>query len=241
MRKVLGALLGSALVAGTALATPIESAAPGGSFTVDLQSGSTTPGGSGGRTFEVQNNLDAAPDGAISSTDLTSVWGDVMEMTDPGVVQEFGLTLFNSGASIGELTGATLAVNFYDVSDFTPLGGFVGNVDFSADPLGPGFFSRITFTNVGALNIDLTTTDVFVTQELLGTSGPADTLGVALMNTFLVGFSPDEMYIDSGTLGTGFFTLGDGEPANPGYRVVVPEPASLGLLLVAVGLGLRRR
>lgn len=211
-----------------------------GALTVDLQSGTR------GVAIDVYNNHPSASNFGLSSTDLTSIWGDELTTTGTGTLQEFGLTIFNSGSSAGPLVTADVAINFFRISDSSLIGGFTGTLDFGAG-LNPGFFSRVTFTGLDGLGIDLDTTNILVTQQRTDHTGTASRLGIASLMPILVGSSPDDMYVDSDTVGGGvpgfynFTVAGAPAPANPGYRVAVPTPASMALLGLGGLFAARRR
>jgi hypothetical protein len=141
-----------------------------GTQTIDLN-GNVLSSARGASTT-VFSNLQAgyAADRAFSSTDLTSVFGDQLATTGTGRLQEFSFTIFNSGTSAGNLTSATALIQFYRASDGSSIGGFTVNT--GTLNLGLGFFTALNVTGLDALNINLDTTDIIVTQSLSNIVGP---------------------------------------------------------------------
>lgn len=165
---------------------------------------------------------------ALSSTDLTAVWGDQLATTGVGTLQEMSFTIFNSGSSAGPLLTAVVTVEFYDANTVAYLGGFFANFNFGAG-LSAGFYTIGTVTGLDALAIDLPVTDLIVTQTVTSKTGTASRLGIVSLDPPTVGSSLADMYIDATTVGSpGWYTIASG-PANPGYMVSVvttPVPTS---------------
>lgn len=235
----------AALCGASAGYATVAEPAPGfaGHYYFDVATGEmVSPRGTG---VAVYDNTGSPANFAVSSTDLASTWGDQLAMTGTGVLEEFKFTVFNSAtANTGNLLTATVAIRFYRAGDSSLIGGFNGNVNFGAG-LNPGFYSTVTFTGLDGLGtpIALDTTDVIVTQQITTFTGTTVRLGVASQDPVIVGSSPESMYADSDTVGggvAGFYTFGSG-PANPGYQVVVPTPASAALLGLGGLVAARRR
>jgi hypothetical protein len=168
----------------------------------------------------VYDNTVSAVLGGLSSTDLTAVWGDEVATTGMGTLQAMTFTFYNSGSSSGPVLTANFGCDFYDGGTSAPLGSFSANVDFGAG-LPPGYFTFVAVTGLEPLAIDLTTTDVILTQTVLGTTGTATRLGIVLIDPPTVGSSGPDMYIDASTIGpAGWYTVG-ASPANPGYQLSV--------------------
>lgn len=209
--------------------------------TVDLSTGHTI---SASGTV-VYDNTPSAPNGGISSGNLATIWGDTLNMTGSGRLQEMTLTIFNStsGGNVGNYVSSNLAVSFQRLSDSSLIGGFNGTLDFSGDPLPPGFYSLITFTGLDSLALDIDTADVIVTQQLANVAGGTTRMGVVSLNPVVIGGSPVSFYMDDPSAPpAGFYTVNGGAtPIQLGYLVSVPEPAVMSVLALGGLLGLIRR
>lgn len=172
----------------------------------------------------VYENTTSATLAGVSSTDLTSVWGDRLFMTGGGLLSSHSFTIFNSGSSGGgSLLSATVLVEFFDDATTTFIGGYSGTVTFGAGLL-PNQFSIITASALDGLGLVLPA-NVIVLQTVTAFTGTANRLGVVSMNPVNVGSSPTTMYIDSATLSggvPGFYNLAN--PANPGNLVGIAQP-----------------
>jgi len=167
---------------------------------------------------------------ATSSTNLSTTWGDRVTTTGTGTVEEQAITVFNSASSnTGLLLTASVEVRYYNAATAALLGGYNGNVNFGAG-LNPGFYSTVTWTGLSGLNINLTTTDVLVTQKISSFTGTTIRLGVASLTPVTVGSSGVEFYKnDPSAPPAGYYTFSGGAvPAQIGYRIAlapVPVPA----------------
>jgi hypothetical protein len=171
----------------------------------------------------VYDNTASSPIFAVSSTDLNSQWGDELFTTNTGILSTLVFSLYNSGSSAGPLLTANVGVSLFDANTSALLGSFSTNVNFGAG-LPTGFFSLITVTNLDPLLINLNVTDIIVIQAVTAKTGAANRLGIASLNPPTVGGSPNDMYINSLTVGpAGFYTFQNG-PANPGYQIQVALP-----------------
>jgi hypothetical protein len=212
-------------LAGTALAQGEPEALPryAGHYTVDLPSGQVmfkpapaTLQAAG----DVYNNLDSPLVWALSSTDLAATWGDRLITAGAGMLEESAFTIYNSSASAGPLLTLGVAINFYDGPTTTWIGGYNGTINFGAG-LGPSYYAIITFTGLSVLGIDLTSTDIVMTQTRTTHTGGATRLGIVGMYPPTVGTSPDVLYINASTIGpAGWYSRGAGA-SDPGYRVNV--------------------
>jgi hypothetical protein len=165
------------------------------------------------------------PQLVVSSTDLASQWGDELSTIGTGLLSTHKFTLYNSSSSAGPLLTCTVSISFFDAVTAAPLGGYSGNINFGAGLLA-NQFSVITASGLDGLLIVLNTTNVLVLQQVTAKTGLANRLGVVSMGPHLTGSSPVDMYINSGTIGTGFFCLvaGCATPANPGHALAVNPP-----------------
>lgn len=240
------AVLGLMLCAGTASAgLTSETGQYAGSYTVDYTTGTTIDGDLGTRMTAVYDNISApaAANVAFSSTDLNSTWGDTLGTLGTGNLQEFGFTVFNSGSSAGALLTAGFEILFFRAGDSSFIGGFTTSVSFGAG-LNAGFFSTVNVTGLEGLGINLDTTNLIVTQRRTASTGAANRLGFVSLNPLLAGTSsPSTFYASSTTVGpAGFYNLNPaGTQTNPGYRLVVPTPATAALLGLSGLVATRRR
>ena len=234
----------------------LEETAPqfAGRITLNMETGETqwepadgTP--RAGPANDIYRNMGApcVANGAVSSTDLLALWGDRVMTTGTGILDEMDFTIFNSSSSAGTLLTATFGLEYYEGATQNFIDGFnTASVSFGAG-LNPGFFTVITVTGLGGLNINLNTSDLFVVQTVLAKTGPATRLGIASHDPIQVGTSANSMFIAASTIGggvPGFYTLGNPPiNANPGYRInLVPEPGTLSLLACSmIALCIRRR
>ncbi len=222
-----------------------ERARSAGTYTIDVHGNILD--GARGTGDVIFSNLQAGfvADRAFSSTDLTAVWGDQLSTAGTGRLQEFSFALFNSGTSAGTLASATVAFEFFRVSDSSSIGSF--SVNTGAINLNAGFFTTLNVTGLDALNIDLDTTDIIVLQTVTALTGAANRLGVVSTTPTSVGSSVDQLYIDASTVGggvAGFYNVtsaGVAVPFTVGYQVVVPAPGALALLGLGGMVATRRR
>lgn len=238
--------IAASLFAASAFATDLEIGQFAGEIYVDVLTGETTTIAPRGDQ-PIYDNVSppAAANSGISSTDLNSIWGDRCNTLGTGTLCSFKMTVFNSatGNTAPILTYDT-SVTFEDQSDATMFGGFTSSVNFGAG-LNPGFFSIVTFTNLESLNISLADTDLLIKQTRTAHTGGSLRMGIVSLNPLLAGTSsPDDIFVSSSTIGggtPGFYLFGNPAiQANVGYGVLIPEPASLGLLALG-GLALIRR
>jgi hypothetical protein len=216
----------------------MELASFGEPIRIDAVTGEVLSGAGVRAVTNVYENViaPAAANFATSSTNLATVYGDRVIATGTGTVHEFAFTVFNSATSnTMPITTMNVQINFRRDVDSSLIGGFSGNVNFGAG-LSPGFFSIVTFTNLESLvtPIVLDTTALEVEQQRVSHTGGSVRMGVASMVPINIGSSPDTMLINGAEQAFA-------SPANPGYRIAVPEPASLTLLALGGIAVLRRR
>ena len=179
----------------------------------------------------IYDNTSSTPQAVVSSTDLTSQWGDELFMTGVGLLSTHKFTLYNSSSSAGTLLTATVSVGFFDATSSASLGGYSGSINFGTGLL-VNQFAVITASGLDPLLINLTTTDIIVIQRVTAKTGAANRLGIVTMDPILIGASPSTMYIASATIGggvAGFYNIGAGgvPPGDPGNFVAVnPPPVS---------------
>ena len=167
---------------------------------------------------DIYSNITSAANAAISSTSLTSIWGDRMTTVGVGVLAENDFTMYNSGSSAGPLLTATVAINFYNGSTNVFIGGYSTAINFGTG-LPVGFYSIVTVTNIDPLAINLNVNDIIETQTVTGKTGTASRLGVASLDPVTIGLGTASMYINSSTIGApGFYSIVAGN-SNPGYRI----------------------
>jgi hypothetical protein len=128
------------------------------------------------------------------------------------------------------LLTSLVRVDFFDAVTSAALGAYQTNVTYGTG-LNAGFYSIVTVTGLGGLNINLNVTDIIMTQRVVSSTGTHNRLGIASLNPPTVGSSPTSMYISSSTIGggvPGFYTFQNG-PANPGTRWSSPLRPSASL------------
>ncbi len=215
-----------------------------GNRSIDIH-GNATGSVRGGTTVFTNLQTGFTANAAFSSTDASAVFGAQLATVGTGRLQDFSFTLFNSGTSAGALTSAQVAFNFYRASDSSLIGGF--NVNTGAINLATGFFTTLNVNGLDSLNINIDATDIIVTQSILSRVGAADRTGLVSASPVTIGSALPQLYIDAADVGggaAGFYNItSGGSPItfNAGYQIVVPTPASAGLLGLGGLLATRRR
>jgi len=204
---------------------PLPTRGPDATLAVDNQLVGKVQGKSATNVLTtIYDNINATALFTVSSTDLLSTWGDQLLTTGVGLLSTHIFTLYNSSTSAGPLLTATISINFFDGVTSAPLGGYSGSVNFGAG-LPVNNYSVITASGLDPALINLTTTNIIVTQKVTAKTGTASRLGIVTFGPVLTGASPGTMYISSATIGggvPGFYNLG--QPADPGYLVAVNPP-----------------
>ncbi len=157
----------------------------------------------------------------FSSTDLNSIMGDEVLTTGTGTLSEVAWSVFNSGSSAGSLLTATYLLSFYDAILGTPYGSFTVNVNFGTG-LAKGYYTIVDVPNLDALGINITGTDVLVTQKRTAHTGTASRLGIVSLDPPSVGSSPAYFFLSNTTSAAGYYTIASGN-ANPGFLVSLAQ------------------
>lgn len=232
MRRAIAFLSIAAVLvfAGAAFASglELEDGQYAGHIYVDVQTGNIVASIGGNQApaagTDVYSNTASGANAAISSTSLTSVWGDRFTTTGVGILSQNDITIYNSSSSAGPISACSVAVNFYNGSTSAFIGGYSGTITFGS-PLAAGFYSIVTFINLETLGtpINLTVNDIIETQQLTSKTGTGTRFGVVSLDPVTVGLGTQSMYINSSTIGpAGFYNI-IAPPANSnaGYRVNV--------------------
>ncbi len=138
----------------------------------------------------------------LSSTDLTSTFGDELFLTSTGLLSSHKFGVFNGSPAANSLLTATFQIGFFDAITSASLGGYTVNVNFGAGLPG-GSFSTITVSPLDPLLLLITSTDVIVTQKVIARTGTATRLGFVSRTPATVGSSPGFFFAQSATIGGG--------------------------------------
>ena len=175
---------------------------------------------------DVYNNTNPLPASlaAVSSTDLNAQWGDRVTTTGIGILQENDFTVFNSSSSAGVLVSAAFNIALFNGATSALLGSYsTAPVVFGGGGLPQGFYSIITVSGLGGLNLNVNTTDVIMRQQVGARVGTASRLGVISADPPTIGSSTPSVYINATTVGpAGFYNVTNAP--NFGYRVNVSQP-----------------
>jgi len=164
-------------------------------------------------------------------------------MSGPETLDTMGINCANIDAP-SNLTGGQLAIRFYDLVGGTFIGGFNANLPVVA--LAAGGSTRLSFADgaLTGLNITIPATGVYISQQWVSATfsgaGALSNLGYQTRGPINLGSSTDNLY--NVTLGGGSFNFAGAPVANTGLKLsTVPEPASLGLLVIGALALIRRR
>jgi hypothetical protein len=191
-----------------------------------------------------------APNAGFSQpTANLPVFGDDYTLAAAGSLTEMTFSIFNSNSNVSgtptPMTAINATINFYDSNTFagaalsTPLGSFGTTFSFGAFPLSPGFFTLLTVTGISGVSLP-SVDPVLITQQLNPTGSTRH--GVVSIAAPVVGTTGGNDFYLAGnpTPAEGFYTSGT-TPINVSYKLVVPEPATLGALAAASLVVMRRR
>ncbi|HKA23520.1 MAG TPA: hypothetical protein VKF80_00930 [Candidatus Eisenbacteria bacterium] len=174
---------------------------------------------------DIYNNIGNAPIAGLASTDLASIFGDQVTTTGTGTLDELELVVYNAAG--GPVMTTNIFISFYDAVTLAPLGSIGGGLDFT--PLGglpAGSFVYVQGTGLAGAGVNLSTTNLIVTQQLQPITSASTSLGTVLVSAPpALGTSLPSVYIDSSTFGpAGFYTLNGIDEADLGYRLAILEP-----------------
>jgi len=166
--------------------------------------------------------------GGLTSTDFNARWGDEVTTTATGILDQNDFTVFNAppATSAGSLMTATFHIVFYDDATLAVLGNYTtATIDFGSG-LPAGFYAMVTVSGLAAFNIDLNTTNIFLTQQIATHTGPASRVGIVLMSPPVeVGAGSPTVFIAASTIGpAAFYSVNGVAQADPGYRIATAQP-----------------
>jgi hypothetical protein len=247
MRKLLATLVFAGLGAAAALAVPIIPNNAPLTNTVDAIAVGDDYTGGATRAVTRYDNWNNPPSllnglfraGADEIADDCTTAG----MAAPELLTNMGINVANIDAP-SNLTGGQVAVRLYRLDTGAFINGFNANLPVLATPANSS--NRLQFAD-GALDsfgIMVPDTGVYVSLQwntaTFAAAGAISNLGYQQRGPIAVGSSTDNLY--NITAGGTAFNFGGNPLANTGVYVrTVPEPASLGLLVLGALACLRRR
>lgn len=129
--------------------------------------------------FDSSNLTDAS---GVSRTDLSTIWGDAVQITSTGVLDQFQFAVFCSGSSSGDLVSATATISFHAFNTGnSTVGSLLGSFSTQIGAVARGNFQTFSISDLASLGIDLNTQDIFISQQLSNVVG-ASRLGVPVFN-----------------------------------------------------------
>ena len=197
----------------------------------------------------VYNSLTSGATGGTTSTDLTRIVGDDLNLSSGGILTRLQWTVNNSASGVGPILTMNTTIKIYD--NTTPYtGGVLANpllasitfgINFGTG-LNPGFYSTVTSGNLGAFNITLPS-KILITQQNTQLTGSSTRYGVMLFNVPSPGTSNTSTYMKGVSTAEGLYNFSTNNTTNLGLSVqVAPEPGTMAALgLGAVALIRRRR
>jgi hypothetical protein len=247
MRRVLATLVLAGLGAAAALAAPIIPNNTPLTYTVDaIAVGDDYTGGATRAVTRYDNwtNPPSLLNGLFrAGTDEIADDCTTVGMAGPELLTNMGLNVANIDAP-SNLTGGQVAVRFYRLDTGVFISGFNANLPVLA--IAANSSVRLQFAD-GALDglaVTIPDTGAYVSLQYntatFAGAGAIANLGYQQRGPIGVGTSTDNLYNVTG--GGTAFNFGGNPLANTGlYIRTVPEPASLGLLVLGALACLRRR
>ncbi len=164
------------------------------------------------------------------------VFGDWVNLIEPGRVDACQITVYNDPGSPGALLTATVRVSFYDANDWptfpvgypaTLLGSFDYDVDFGAG-LSPSATTIVALTDLVASGTDIyLPTNIVVVQQIVSFTGDVTGIGIAFYDPPSIGYSDgSSWFVAAEGIGipSGLYGALSGLYGNLGYRIGLEPP-----------------
>jgi hypothetical protein len=199
--------------------------------------------GSAQASILVYSNFLSGPTAGYSKPAGAQI-GDELFMTQGGILNAVGFSVYNSGTSDGPLNTADLTLDFWNYTGigwgYDKVGTLVfDNYDFGATGLPPGYYTTLTFGDIASSQTINLSDDILAVLTLSDFTGGATKAGQVLYDPPTVGSSDDNFYMNdlaAGGTSDGWFWFGGSPVANFGWSIEVnnvppvPEPATAFLL-----------